>query len=477
MDQLDLAIVDVETTGTSAPYDRIIEVAVLVVAKGKLIDTYCRLIDPETPISYHIEKLTGITNQELSRAPTFADLKDEIFELLDGRILVAHNARFDYGFLRKEFERHGVDFSTKCLCTARLSRMLFPEYRRHGLDSLIGRFGFECTRRHRALDDALVLWHFLQTLKDRFGKRDLGQVLETILKSPAIPAHLDRSVVQSLPERPGIYQFFGPDNALLYIGKSINIRNRVLSHFSTDRNSQKEMALCRQVADIRAIETSGELSALLLELEFIRKFSPLYNRHAAGKGRPFAARKRLNEKGYLTTSVSQVDLLPPEELAHIVALFKSQKQAKDLLWSIAKEKRLCPRFLGLEKGNGNGQCQYRQLSLCRGACDGSEAPQAYNMRFLEAFAGRGIEPWPFPGPVLIEEKNGKGGLGATFIIDRWCILGSFHYDETGAEQFRSGEGLFDYHVYKVLCAYILGQRKPLNVRPITSQELTQLTNF
>ena len=474
IEDLNLAIVDVETTGMSAPFDRIIEIAVLTVDKGTVVNTYSKLVDPETTISYHIEKLTGITNRELRHAATFSDLKDEILDLFDGRIFVAHSARFDYGFLRKEFERFGIDFSVKTLCTARLSRMLFPEYRRHGLDSLIGRFGFQCERRHRALDDALVLWHFLQAVQDQVGETEVGEALSNILKSPTIPAHIDRSVVQSLPERPGIYEFFGADKAMLYVGKSINIRSRVLSHFSSDRNSAKEMALSRQVMDIRAIETSGELGALLLELDIIRKFAPLYNRHANGRGKPFVAKKALTENGYLTVSVSRSNLLSPSELPDIVALFRSQKQAKDVLWSMVKEKHLCPRLMGLEKGDG--QCQYQELNICRGACTGAERPEAYNIRLIGAFNGHGIEPWPFTGPIAVEERNGAGNSGEVFIIDQWCFLGSVHFDENGTGEFRPTGGHFDYHVYKVLASHLLRSRKSSRVRQVTRRELTQLTN-
>jgi DNA polymerase-3 subunit epsilon len=231
MNGLNLAILDVETTGTSAAYDRIIEIGVLRIEDGRLVETYSTLVDPERSISYHIESLTGITNEDLAGAPTFSDIKDELLRILDGCIFVAHNARFDYGFVRREFERMGVDFSARCLCSARLSRKLFPEYRRHSLDSIIQRFGIRCINRHRALDDAQVIWDFRRLRKPCRSSPSHFAVNE-LVKTPSLPPHIDPALVKSLPDSAGVYVFYGQDRNPLYVGKSINIRNRVLSHFS-----------------------------------------------------------------------------------------------------------------------------------------------------------------------------------------------------------------------------------------------------
>ena len=235
MDTLNLSIVDIETTGISPAFDRIIEIAVLRISEGQLVEEYSTLVDPERTISYHIEALTGITNKDVRKAPLFRDIKDEVFRLLDGSIFVAHNARFDYGFLRREFDREGIAFSAKCLCTARLSRLLFPGYRRHNLDSIIERFGFTCENRHRALGDASVLWDFLRTLHQQIDETELTRAWTKILKAPTLPPLLKESTIRTLPESPGVYIFYGQGGGTLYVGKSVNIRQRVLSHFQNDR--------------------------------------------------------------------------------------------------------------------------------------------------------------------------------------------------------------------------------------------------
>jgi DNA polymerase-3 subunit epsilon len=191
MNNLELAIIDVETSGISAVRDRIIEVAVLRISEGALTEQSSTLVNPERPIPLYIERLTGITNEDLRGAPPFREIKEDLLRLLEGSIFVAHNARFDYGFIRKEFERERIAFSAKCLCTVRLSRRLFPGYRRHNLDSIITRFDLDCVNRHRAIGDALVLWDFLRILRTKTDAGTLNEALAMLVGTPALPAPVD----------------------------------------------------------------------------------------------------------------------------------------------------------------------------------------------------------------------------------------------------------------------------------------------
>ena len=199
----DLAIVDIETTGLTARYNRVIEVAVLKVRHGELMETYSTLVDPEVLIPPYIEGLTGITNKALGGAPTFAAIRKDLFRLLDGALFVAHNARFDYGFLREEFRRTEMDFRATCLCTMRLSRRLFPDHRRHSLDAVAARFGLTCVDRHRALGDAMVVWDFIRLLETRFQEAELNRAVARITKTPTLPPLIGESVIAGLPESPG----------------------------------------------------------------------------------------------------------------------------------------------------------------------------------------------------------------------------------------------------------------------------------
>ena len=173
-----LAILDVETTGAAAPYDRIIEIGVVRVEKGKVVRKFETLINPEVTISPFIENLTGIKGKDLEGAPLFSEIKEELADLLDGCIFVAHNARFDYSFIKNEYKRIGIPYSAKQLCTVKLSRLLFPDHVHHNLDSIMQRFEIECARRHRALDDAIVVWEFLKKLKIGISKKKLQKAYD-----------------------------------------------------------------------------------------------------------------------------------------------------------------------------------------------------------------------------------------------------------------------------------------------------------
>lgn len=170
-------IVDVETTGASAHAGRIIEIGALRVEHGEVVKTYKKLLNPGQAIPEFITSMTGIRDIDVLVAPTFEEVADEVLELFEGSTFVAHNAAFDYGFIREEFKRLGYGFTLPRLCTVRLSRALYPEHRKHNLTALIERFNFTCVSRHRAFDDAEVLWQFLQMLEREIPQEDLEKQL------------------------------------------------------------------------------------------------------------------------------------------------------------------------------------------------------------------------------------------------------------------------------------------------------------
>ena len=157
-----VVFLDLETTGATATRDRITEVGLIEVDDGYFVREWSTLVNPGIPIPPLIQSLTGINDAMVAKAPYFEDIARELYEAIDGRMLIAHNARFDYGFLEHEFKRLDQDFSAPVLCTVRLSRKLFPQHARHNLDTLISRHDIECDARHRALGDARVLWQLAQ---------------------------------------------------------------------------------------------------------------------------------------------------------------------------------------------------------------------------------------------------------------------------------------------------------------------------
>jgi DNA polymerase-3 subunit epsilon len=162
-----LAFVDVETTGGGRD-DRVLEIGVLRVEGGRVVDRFETLLDPFGYVPAMITELTGITNDDIEQAPQFEAVAEQLASVLDGAILVAHNAPFDYGFIEREFKRNHDPFARPYLCTVQLSRRLFPRYPKHDLDSLIDRHELDVPRRHRAIDDADAIWQFWQLLLYEF---------------------------------------------------------------------------------------------------------------------------------------------------------------------------------------------------------------------------------------------------------------------------------------------------------------------
>jgi DNA polymerase-3 subunit epsilon len=415
------AIVDVETTGTSPTFDRCIEIGIIRVEKGRVVERFQTLLDPQKNLPSSITGITGIQAEDLVGAPLFEDVSDTISRLLEGAIFVAHNARFDYSFIKNELKRVGKTYTAKNLCTVRLSRKLFPEHTKHDLSTIISRFGFVCENRHRALDDAEVLWNFFERMEKDGRGEDMEKSIKELLKENTLPQFLDEKTIRVLPEGPGVYVFYGPEDEMLYIGKSKNVRYRVLSHFSNDHATAKEMHLCQQTVRVEGIQTAGELSALLLESRMIKEHSPLYNRLLRRTHELVVARKGI-ERGFETVTLERIKGIEASEYGNILGIFKNIRQAKEFLKSAQDEHTLCPKLLGLE--NGKGACFYSQLQKCLGACVGKESTKEYNARVRTAFKNRRVKAWPFAGPILIEERIDDEHKHS-FILDNWCLVNVF----------------------------------------------------
>ncbi|HDR46446.1 MAG TPA: 3'-5' exonuclease [Geoalkalibacter subterraneus] len=174
-------VLDLETTGTSPQYDRIIEIGLSEIEQGRVVEEWSSLVNPEVRLSPFIIQYTGISDAQVTKAPTFAALAEDLFERLRGKVLIAHNARFDYGFLKNEFTRVGLIYQEPTLCTLKLSRRLYPQYRRHGLDALIERHGLRVEARHRALGDVRMTWEFVCKALEENPPEAVSHVLEKIL--------------------------------------------------------------------------------------------------------------------------------------------------------------------------------------------------------------------------------------------------------------------------------------------------------
>lgn len=447
-----LAFIDTETTGLSVTRDRIIEIGIVRVEENKIVAKYQTLLNPGFIFPEIITNITGITPGQLESAPTFRQVKNDILELLKDCVFVAHNVRFDYAFLKNEFKREMTTFSAKHFCTARLSRSLFPRERHHNLDSIIERFNISCENRHRAYDDAYVLWEFYKKLQTSVSEEILDTFIQKALKKPSSPLNLPDETIEKLPELPGVYVFYGDNGTPLYVGKSVNIKERVLSHFSNDYTASKEMHIAQQVKSIETHVTSGELGALLKEAAMVKQLQPLYNRKLRVSRKMVLLKKKITENGYIRVFVEDAVTIDPLDTKNILGVFRSKRQAKDFLINSCKEHKLCEKLLGLE--NTKTACFGYRLNTCNGACINEENSLKYNIRVMEAFGGNSIKKWPFKSAIAIAEKDELEGTSEYFVIDKWCLLGSFTQHDDNALQNKNFSYTFDLDTYKILLSFL-----------------------
>lgn len=461
-----VVFLDLETTGATATRDRITEVGLIEVDNGRFVREWSSLVNPGMSIPPGIQALTGISNDMVALAPRFEEIARELYEAIDGRVLIAHNARFDYGFLKNEFRRLGKTFIAPVLCTVKLSRKLFPQHPRHNLDSLMMRHGIQCDARHRALGDARVLWELAQQWRQEPGEEAVLAATEKLLKTTTVPAGLADNAFDHIPEGPGVYLFYGEKDVPLYVGKSINLRTRVMSHFSGDHRVAKDMRIAAEVKRIDWIETAGELGALIEEARLVKKLSPVHNRQLRRASELCAWHWPADRHDEAPELVSARDLTGGE-FRDLYGLFRSRRTAIEALREIALEHELCHALLGLEKRKG--PCFAYQIKRCRGACAGVETPREHAARLVAALAGLRVRAWPFPGRIGIRETSTDGERCDMHVLDQWCHLGTVSSEEELRDlQEGSLRPLFDLDTYKILTRYLLNGKHRPQIVPLTA---------
>jgi DNA polymerase-3 subunit epsilon len=437
-----LAFVDLETTGGSITKDRITEIGIILVDETG-VHEWSRLVHPQMRIPLFIEQMTGISNAMFENAPNFEQVAQEVNALLQGKLFIAHNARFDYGFLKNEFKRLGMVFKPQVLCTVKLSRALYPQHHRHNLDSLIERHQLTVKERHRALGDAQLIYQFWQQLNQQFANDVLEQTIKKLVQRSSLPSQLDPNLIHDLPDGPGVYLFYGENDLPLYIGKSVNIRQRVLSHFAADHRQTKEMSLSQQTKRIDWIETAGELGALLTEAKLIKQLTPVHNQRLRRKN-ALCAWQLEQKQDQLVPRLAWADDLDFGSQANLYGLYSNKRDAEKALRSIAEQHQLCLGVLGLDKIGSGKPCFAHQLKRCRGACVGKESGLQHAMRLQTAMSKLKLNSWPYPGAIAIRETNDF------HIIDHWCYLGTAQSDDEVHALLEQGRPAFDRDTYLTL---------------------------
>ncbi len=450
-----IAFVDLETTGGDARHHRIIEVGIVEVDADGCAREWSSLVNPGCRIPHGIEAFTGISNEMVEDAPSFDLVADEVERRLAGRLFIAHNVRFDYGFVRQEFQRLGRRFRSEVLCTVKLSRLLSPGEARHNLDAVMLRHGLATNARHRALGDARVLYDLWKVLRATRPAAELEAAVKQLTKRATLPEYLPAELADDLPDGTGVYRFLAEDGSLLYVGKAKSIRTRVLGHFAAVSGGGKDAKLARLVRRVEWTETAGEFGALLLETQLVKNEQPVFNRRLRAADTLHAIELTLDD-GWLRARVVPLHDSPAKGSERF-GVFRKRADGERALKEIVHTHQLCALRLGREKGEGS--CFAYQVGKCRGACVGLEPPVRHNLRLQLALAALRIASWPFAGAIAVTERDGNG-VATAHLFDHWSYLGSTADDEAAQRLVRVEKRHFDPDIYRVLRSYLA--RAPRN---------------
>ncbi|MGV3540428.1 MAG: exonuclease domain-containing protein [Rufibacter sp.] len=422
------AIVDIETTGSQPAEDRITEIAIFIHDGNQVVDQFHSLINPGRSIPFFISQLTGITDEMVRDAPKFHEVAKQIVQITEGNVFVAHNVRFDYSFLKKEFADLGFTFQRKTLCTVRLSRKLMPGLPSYSLAKLCQSVGIPLQMRHRAIGDAEAT----SVLFDRLLKIDTDKVndhqedkpegksaISKEIKTSLLPPAISREMVDALPLEAGVYYFHDEHGEIIYVGKSKSIRKRIIQHFNIDFKSKKSIEFKNRIASITYERTGSELVALLFESDEIKKRKPYYNRAQRRSVYHSGIYSYYDQDGYLrlTFQKSKTAVAPLLTMAN-------QFQAKNFLFSRVAKYNLCQKLCDLYKSNG--ACFDYQVHQCNGACVGKESPEEYNKRVLQA-----VDAFRYDHDSFVIIGRGRShDEKSVVVVDNGCYLGFGYVDET-----------------------------------------------
>lgn len=329
------AIIDVETTGGSPATDRVIEIAVIVHDGQRTIESYSTLLNPKRPIDPYVTKLTGITDEMVKKSPTFQDIHQKILELTHENIFVAHNVKFDFGMLRQEFKRLGIDFNRKQLDTVNLARKTIPGFNSYSLGNICDSLGIQIENRHRALGDAEATAKLLEIV---LTKNTAAKYIEIELNHgidiDLLPPYLSKAEIEKLPEDAGVFYYKDEVGRILYLEGVKNIRKKVINYFSAPVSTAPEKTRLFELIRNIDYELSGnELVAKLIAHRDARQHQPEFNKKIKILPTTHAIFLQYNEQGFAQLKVHDIH----EPAGDIVLRFGSKPTANKVLAKINKE--------------------------------------------------------------------------------------------------------------------------------------------
>ena len=334
------AIVDIETTGGYASANGITEIAVYVHDGERVVKHFETLINPQQKIPPYITALTGIDNFMVADAPLFEDIAADLYELLNDVVFIAHNVNFDYSFIKHHLKAAGFELTAKKLCTVRLSRKTFPGLPSYSLGNLCQLLGLRIDNRHRAGGDAKATVKLFEHCLANGGYLHMGQMLKKSSAEQWLPLHLTKPDILKLPAGPGVYYFHDVKDKIVYVGKAINIKKRVSSHFTHNDGDRKRQNFVRTICKITYKECSTELEAIVLESAEIKRLWPKYNYSQKQPAQKFALYQFEDNRGYLRLAIDKKKKNIPS-LYCFNLLHEGLVMLKKMIEEFALDEKLC----------------------------------------------------------------------------------------------------------------------------------------
>lgn len=339
MKNREYAIVDIETTGGNAGGSRITEIAILIHDGEKVTGRFESLVNPEKEIPLPIFALTGINNEMVRNAPVFDDISETVSQMLTDRIFVAHNVNFDYSFVRHQLEESGFKWTAKKLCTVRAARKIRPGFGSYSLGNLCRSLGIPLENRHRAGGDADATAILFGRLLEWDTQGEIEKMIKKASQDQRLPPNLPHEDFEKLPEKPGVYYFYNQVKKVIYVGKAVNLKKRVASHFTGHNVNPQRQNFLRDIYSISFEVCATELMALLLECSEIKKLWPTYNRALKRFEPKYALYQYEARNGYRYLAIGKLG-----KSQSGIRVFNRQYEAVNMLLSLAQQFGIDRRF-------------------------------------------------------------------------------------------------------------------------------------
>lgn len=400
--QVTFVVVDLETTGGDPGTDAITEIGAVRVRGGQVDAEFGTLVNPHRPIPAFIAALTGIRDAMVATAPPVEVVLPAFLEFAHDCVLVAHNARFDIGFLRRHAERQGLAWpSFAVLDTVTLARHVLArgETRNHKLATLARLFASPTVPDHRALQDARATVDVLHGLLERVGNLGVHSLEDLQAFTRRVPPvrRRKRHLAEGVPARPGVYFFVGPGQEVLYVGTSKNLQARVRSYFTRAQTRARLDEMLQLAESVTPIVCQTQLEAQVREVRLIAEHRPRYNRRSRNPEQ--APWLKLTDEPFPRLSLVH---RRRADAATYLGPFPSRSAAEDAMAALHRAHRLrqCGGRLPRRPRPGASACVLAELGRCAAPCVGGVDETGYGQVVEQVRAALTVDVGPVHAAAL-----------------------------------------------------------------------------